>query len=68
MSQINGYQNANELILILWKACNLTAFIHSITGPVVHPFASRHEGPGILLLGLSGYIGDPNVIDHCGLV
>jgi hypothetical protein len=30
----------------LWRACNLTAFIHGSTGPVVHPFASRHEGPG----------------------
>jgi hypothetical protein len=33
-------------IVILWRACILTAFIHSSTGPVVHPFASRHEGPG----------------------
>jgi hypothetical protein len=24
----------------LWRACNLTAFIHSSTGPVVHLFAS----------------------------
>jgi hypothetical protein len=43
-------------------------------------FASRHKGPrfkspggylcetGILLLALSGYIGDPDVIDHHGLV
>ncbi len=30
----------------LWRACDLTAFIHSSTGPVVHPFAFRHEGPG----------------------
>jgi hypothetical protein len=30
----------------LWRACNLTVFIHSSIGPVVHPFASRHEGPG----------------------
>jgi hypothetical protein len=30
----------------MWRACNLTAFIHSSTGPVIHPFASRHEGPG----------------------
>ncbi len=29
----------------LCRACNLTAFIHSSTGPVVHPFASCHEGP-----------------------
>ncbi len=29
----------------LWTACNLTAIKHSSTGPVVHPFASRHEGP-----------------------
>jgi hypothetical protein len=28
-----------------WRACNLTAFIHSSSGPVVHPFASCHEGP-----------------------
>jgi hypothetical protein len=60
---------------------NLTAFIRSSTGPVVHPFDSRHERPGfnpqgggylcktgILLLALSRYIGDPDVIDHCGLV
>jgi hypothetical protein len=30
----------------LWRACNLTAFIHSSTVPVVHLFASRNEGPG----------------------
>jgi hypothetical protein len=51
----------------LWSACNLTAFTHSSTGPVVHPFASRQEGPsinpqggyscetGILMLALSHY-------------
>ncbi len=46
-----------------------------------YPFASRHKGPqfkspggylcetGILLLALSRYIDDPDVIDHfCGLV
>jgi hypothetical protein len=31
---------------IVWRACNLMAFAHSYTGPVVHPFASQHEGPG----------------------
>jgi hypothetical protein len=31
--------------LKVWRACNLTAFIHSSTGPVVHPFTSCHEGP-----------------------
>jgi hypothetical protein len=36
----------NTIILIMWRACNLTAFIHNSTGPVVHPFASSHEGPG----------------------
>ncbi len=35
----------------LWSACNLTAFIHSSTGPVVHLFVSRHEGPGFYLQG-----------------
>ncbi len=67
-------------IILLCRACNLIAFIHISTGPVVHPFASHHEGPGfnprggyscetgILLLALSSYIGDPDVIDHCGLV
>ncbi len=30
----------------MWRACNLTAFTHSSTDPVVHPFASCHEGPG----------------------
>ncbi len=64
----------------LWRAGYLTAFKHSSTGPVVHPFASRHGGPGfnpwggslcgtgILLLALYCYIGDPYVIDHCGLI
>jgi hypothetical protein len=28
----------------LWRAYKLTAFINSSSGPVVHPFASRHEG------------------------
>jgi hypothetical protein len=28
----------------LWRACKLTAFINSFSGPVVHPFASHHEG------------------------
>jgi hypothetical protein len=66
--------------LRLWRACNLIPFKHSSTGPVVHPFASRHEGPGfnpqgrhlcetvILLFALSFYIGDPEVIDRCGLI
>ncbi len=31
----------------LWRACNLTAFMHSSTGPVAHPFASSHDRPGI---------------------
>ncbi len=43
----------------LWRVCNLTAFIHSSTSPVVHPLAYRHKGPGfnlwILLLMLSCY-------------
>jgi hypothetical protein len=29
----------------LWRACNLTACIHSSTGPRVRPLASHHEGP-----------------------
>jgi hypothetical protein len=29
----------------LLRACNLTVFIHSLTGLVGQPFASRHEGP-----------------------
>jgi hypothetical protein len=62
----------------MWRACNLTAFTPCLTGPVDYPFASHHEEPGfnpqglcengILLLVLSLYIGDPDVIDHCGLV
>jgi hypothetical protein len=31
---------------IVWKSCTLTAFIHSSTGPVDHPFRSCHEGAG----------------------
>jgi hypothetical protein len=59
---------------ILWTACNLTSFSQCLTGPVDYPFASHHEGPGFnsqggtyvkpgfILLGLSCYIGDPDVI------
>ncbi len=36
----------------LWRACNLTAFTHSSTGPVVHQFASCHEGPRFNPLGV----------------
>ncbi len=73
---------------VVWTACNLTIFSSCPTGPVDYLFASRHKGPGfnspggtggthvkwILLLVLSRYIGDPDVIDHpdvtdhCGLV
>jgi hypothetical protein len=69
------------IIKILWRACNLTSFSPCLTGPVDYLFASCHKGPrfkcpggylcetGILLLALSRYIGDPDVIDHhCGLV
>jgi hypothetical protein len=35
-----------DLSMGLWRACNLTEFVHSSTGPVVYLFASRHEGPG----------------------
>jgi hypothetical protein len=59
--------------------CGEPAISPCLTGPVDYPFASRHKGPGfkpwgylcktgILLLALSCYIGDPDVIDHCGLV
>ncbi len=63
--------------ILVWRACNLTSFSPCLTGPVDYPFASRHKGPGfkspggylyeteILLLVLSHYIGDINVIDHC---
>jgi hypothetical protein len=30
----------------MWRACNLTAFTHNLTGPVGQPFASRYEEPG----------------------
>jgi hypothetical protein len=30
----------------LWRACKLTAFTHSSTGPVVHLFAACYEGLG----------------------
>jgi hypothetical protein len=33
--------------MMLWRACNLTAFTPCLTGPVDYPFASRNEGPGL---------------------
>jgi hypothetical protein len=60
----------------LWRSCNFTP-IHSLTGPVGQPYASRlggqrlasreaqtHIGTKFLLLSLSRYIGEPNVIDY----
>jgi hypothetical protein len=64
----------------LWRACNLTSLSPCLPGPVDYLFASCHKGPrfkspggylceiGILLLAMSRYIGDLDVIDHCGLV
>ncbi len=63
-----------------WRACNLTAStaqFHWSSGPPVCFLSWRTwvQSPGgylsetwILLLALSRYIGDPNVIDNCGLV
>jgi hypothetical protein len=45
---INTYSATILRTEVLWRACNFTAFIHSSTGPVVHPFASHHEGPGFI--------------------
>jgi hypothetical protein len=74
-------QFVKSVLQVVVGACNLTSFSPCLTGPVDYLFASRHKGPrfkspggylcetGILLLALSRYIGDPNVIDHhCGLV
>ncbi len=65
----------------LWGACNLISFSPCLNGPVANPLfpVTRDLGSnplggylcetGILLLALSHYIGDPDVIDHhCGLV
>jgi hypothetical protein len=57
----------------VWRACNLATFTSCLTGSVDYLFASLREGPGskpggylcetgILLLALSRYIGDPNVM------
>jgi hypothetical protein len=67
--------------MVLWRACDLTSFSPCLTVPVDYLFASLHKGPRfkspggylcetrILLIALSCYIGDPDVIDHfCGLV
>jgi hypothetical protein len=62
------------------RAYSLTAFTHSLTGPVGQPFASHYDGPGLnpqggnyvklgfSPLALSRYSGDPDMIDYCGLV
>ncbi len=62
------------LNLILWRPCNFSP-IDSLTGPLGQPFASHlglrfaswrctnSQWNGFLLLALSRYIGDPNMID-----
>ncbi len=73
-------ENLTSYLTSLWRACNLAAFIHSLTGPVGQTLCFPSWGTwvqspggylyetGILLLALSHYIGDPDVIDLCGLV
>jgi hypothetical protein len=51
----------------LWGACIHTMSHWSSRLPVQSPGGYLCE-TGILLLALSRYIGDPDVIDHCGLV
>ncbi len=71
----NNSWSTMTILKRLCRACNLTAFIHSSTGPVVHPFASLHEGPGFNLQGgtysmwnrdfpvcVSRYSGDPDQV------
>jgi hypothetical protein len=66
---------------MLWRACNLTALIdtqfHWSSGPPVcfPSWGTRVQSPGgylcgtgNLLLALSHYTGDPDALDHCGLV
>ncbi len=60
----------------LQSRCIHTQFHWSSGPPVCFPsWGTRVQSPGgylcetgILLLALSCYIGDPNVIDHCGLI
>jgi hypothetical protein len=61
----------------LWRACNLTAFAHSSTGPPICflSWGTRVQSPGgyfcetgILLLVVSRYIGDLDMMNHCGLI
>ncbi len=33
-----------HILLVLWRACNLTLFSPCLTGPVDYLFASRHKG------------------------
>ncbi len=47
----------------LWRAGNLTAFIHRSTDPVLHPFASHHEGPGLITRGILMWNRDSPVSD-----
>ncbi len=55
--------HSHTVQLVQWSTCLL---------PVMRDPGSIPRGylreTGILLLALSRYIGDPDVIDHCGLV
>ncbi len=54
----------NGSTMKLSRSCNLTAFIHSSTGPVVPPFASCHEGPGFNFQG-GNYVKLGFSCQHC---
>jgi hypothetical protein len=65
-----------SLVEILQSHCIHTQFHWSSGQPVCFPsWGTRVQSPrgylcdtGILLLALSCYIGDPDVIEHCGLM
>ncbi len=74
---LNGFLKSAKILRNFTPYCGEPAIsLHSYTVPLVQ-WSTRHEGPGfnpqgeysrILLLALSHYLGDPDVIDHCGLV
>ncbi len=55
--------HSHHVSLVQWTTCLLPVTRDRFKSPVGYLCET-----GILLLALSRYIGDPDVIDHCGLV
>jgi hypothetical protein len=63
-------KSIKHIVSYVWCCGEPAISLHSpvMRDPGSNPLGVTYVKPSILLLALSCYIGDPDVIDHCGLV